>query len=72
MALVDMRSLLDAARKDGYAVGAFNIVDYATFRAVMEAAEEERSPVIIQTSASSTVKFYGYDVLVAMARALAG
>ena len=72
MALVDMRSLLDAARKDGYAVGAFNIVDYATFRAVMEAAEEERSPVIIQTSASSTVKFYGYDILVAMARALAG
>ncbi len=72
MALENMRTLLDAARKGGYAVGAFNIVDYATFRGVMEAAEEERSPVIIQTSASSTVKFYGYDALVGLARALAG
>ncbi|NOZ56247.1 MAG: class II fructose-bisphosphate aldolase [Calditrichaeota bacterium] len=72
MALENMRTLLDAAREGGYAVGAFNIVDYATFRGVMEAAEEERSPVIIQTSASSTVKFYGYDALVGLARALAG
>ncbi len=72
MGLENMRTLLDAAREGGYAVGAFNIVDYATFRGVMEAAEEERSPVIIQTSASSTVKFYGYEALVGLARALAG
>jgi len=66
MALVPMAELLKQAQKEKYAVGAFNIVDYTTLQAVVDAAEEENSPAIIQTSASSTVKYYGYKPLVDM------
>ena len=66
MPLVPMSDLLKQAQKEKYAVGAFNIVDYATLQAVVDAAEEENSPAIIQTSASSTVKYYGYKPLVDM------
>ncbi len=66
MPLVSMAEMLNKAKAERYAVGAFNIVDYATLQAVVDAAEEERSPAIIQTSASSTVKYYGYKPLVDM------
>ncbi len=72
MSLVAMRELLIKAKAEKYAVGAFNIVDYATLEAVVDAAEQERSPAIIQTSASSTVKYYGYKALVDMATNAAG
>ena len=68
MALVPMSELLQKAKAGKYAVGAFNIVDYATLQAVVDAAEEEKAPAIIQTSASSTVKYYGYKPLVDMVR----
>ncbi len=48
MALVTMRELLPAARKEKRAVGGFNIANYETARAVVMAAEQEKSPVIIQ------------------------
>lgn len=48
MALVDMREMLAAARKEHRAVGAFNVANYETARAVLMAAERERQPVIIQ------------------------
>ncbi len=59
MALVNMARMLRNARKDGYAVGAFNILDYNSFKAVVEAAEELDAPVIVQTSVK-TVVFWGY------------
>lgn len=48
MSLVTMRELLPAARKQKRAVGAFNIANYETAAAVIKAAEQEKSPVIIQ------------------------
>lgn len=48
MALVTMKELLPAARKEKRAVGAFNVANYETALAVMKAAEAEKSPVIIQ------------------------
>lgn len=48
MSLVTMRELLPAARKQKRAVGAFNIANYETARAVILASEREQSPVIIQ------------------------
>jgi len=45
-----MRDLLDAAAAGGYGVGAFNVNDMEQIQAVMEAASETRSPVIIQAS----------------------
>ena len=50
MALVSMRQLLDEAAKGGYGVGAFNVNDMEQIQAIMEAARETKSPVIIQAS----------------------
>jgi fructose-bisphosphate aldolase class II len=50
MAMVSMRQLLDEAAAGGYGVGAFNVNDMEQIQAIMEAARETRSPVIIQAS----------------------
>ena len=50
MALVSMRQLLDEAAAGGYVAGAFNCNNMEQIQAVMEAASETRSPVIIQAS----------------------
>lgn len=46
--IVTTKILLDEAKKNGYAVGAFNTVNLETTRAILEAAKEMRSPVIVQ------------------------
>lgn len=48
MALVTMNELLPQARREKRAIGAFNIANYETALAVLKAAEQEKSPVIIQ------------------------
>ena len=50
MPLVSMRQLLDEAAKGGYGVGAFNVNDMEQIQAIMAAAKETKSPVIIQAS----------------------
>jgi fructose-bisphosphate aldolase class II len=45
-----MRQLLDEAAKKGYGVGAFNVNNMEQIQAIMEAARETESPVIIQAS----------------------
>ncbi|MDP8939478.1 MAG: fructose-bisphosphate aldolase class II [Actinomycetota bacterium] len=50
MALVTMRQLLDEAAKGSYGVGAFNVNNLEQVQAIMEAAQETGSPVIIQAS----------------------
>jgi fructose-bisphosphate aldolase, class II len=50
MALVPMRVLLDAAKKASYAVGAYNVNNMEQIQAIMAAARETASPVIIQAS----------------------
>ena len=50
MPLVSMRQLLDEASKGGYGVGAFNVNNMEQIQAIMEAAKETHSPVIIQAS----------------------
>ena len=56
MALVTKKQLLLVAQKGGYAVGAFNVENMEMVQAVVAAAEELRSPVIMQTT-PSTVKY---------------
>jgi len=63
--LVTGKEILDKAHKEGYAVGAFNINNMEILQAVIAAAEEERSPVIIQTS-EGAIKYAGIDYLSAM------
>jgi fructose-bisphosphate aldolase class II len=48
--MVSMRQLLDEAAKGGYGVGAFNVNNMEQIQAIMEAAQETKSPVIVQAS----------------------
>jgi fructose-bisphosphate aldolase, class II len=50
MAMVSMRQLLDEAAAGGYGVGAFNVNNMEQIQAIMEAARETSSPVIVQAS----------------------
>ncbi|HBQ84882.1 MAG TPA: tagatose-bisphosphate aldolase, partial [Syntrophomonas sp.] len=50
MALVAVNDLLFKADKEGYAVGAFNANNMEIVQAIVEAAEKEKSPVIMQAS----------------------
>ncbi len=50
MPLVPMRQILDEAAKGGYGVGAFNVNNMEQIQAIMQAAAETNSPVIIQAS----------------------
>ena len=64
-----MTEMLRAAKDQHYAVGAFNIVDYASARAVVRTAEDLRAPVIVQTSVK-TVRFWSASTIVAWMREL--
>lgn len=53
MALISMRQLLDHAAEYGYGVPAFNVNNLEQMRAIMEAADQTNSPVIVQASAGA-------------------
>lgn len=50
MPLVPMKQILDEATKGGYGVGAFNVNNMEQIQAIMEAARNTKSPVIVQAS----------------------
>lgn len=70
MPLVSSTPLLQAARRNGYGIGAFNVHTLEMLQAVVEAAEETDSPLILQSTVG-TVKHLGADYLVAAATAAA-
>ena len=70
MPLMTTTQMLLDAQKNGYAVGAFNVENMEMVMAVMEAAEELRSPVIMQTT-PSTVNYAGLDYFLANVRTAA-
>jgi fructose-bisphosphate aldolase, class II len=53
MALISLRQLLDHAAEHGYGVPAFNVNNLEQMRAIMEAADQTDSPVIVQASAGA-------------------
>ena len=53
MPLVSMRQLLDHAADHGYGVPAFNVNNMEQIKAIMDAARETQSPVILQGSAGA-------------------
>ena len=53
MSLVSMRQLLDHAAENGYGLPAFNVNNLEQVQAIMEAAAETDSPVIMQASAGA-------------------
>ena len=70
MALVTTKELLLDAQKNGYAVGAFNVENMEMVQAVIAAAEELRSPVIMQTT-PSTLKYADPELFYANVAAVA-
>lgn len=56
MALVTSKELMLDAQKNHYAIGAFNVENMEMVQAVIAAAEELRSPVILQTT-PGTLKY---------------
>ncbi|WP_282924195.1 class II fructose-1,6-bisphosphate aldolase [Mediterraneibacter massiliensis] len=53
MALVTTSEMFKKAYEGGYAIGAFNVNNMEIIQGITEAAQEERSPVILQVSAGA-------------------
>ena len=68
--LVTSRELLLDAQKNKYAVGAFNVENMEMVLAVLNAAEQTKSPVIMQTT-PGTLKYAGTDFYFANIKAAA-
>jgi fructose-bisphosphate aldolase class II len=70
MPFVTNTVIQEEARKGKYAVGAFNTSNIEITQAILEAAEEEKSPVIVATS-QSAIAYAGIDVLSGVVRTMA-
>ena len=68
MALVTTTEMFKKAYEGGYAIGAFNINNMEIIQAIAEAAEENKSPVIMQVSAGAR-KYAKHEYLMALAQA---
>jgi fructose-bisphosphate aldolase class II len=67
MALVPVDDLLSRADQEGYAVGAFNANNMEIVQAIVEAAEAEKSPVIMQAS-QGAIKYAGLEFITGMVK----
>ncbi len=70
MPLVPSKDLLQAALDGRYAIGAFNAFNLEMVQAIVEAAEEERSPLILQVS-QGAIKYAGLEQATEMVRVAA-
>ena len=70
MELVTLKDVLEPAEQGCYAVGAFNANNMEIVQAIIEAAAEERSPVILQAS-QGAIRYAGLDYIVAMVKTAA-
>ncbi|HET6871902.1 MAG TPA: class II fructose-1,6-bisphosphate aldolase [Sporolactobacillaceae bacterium] len=70
MALESMTNMLKKARAEQYAVGQFNINNLEFTQAILQAAEEEKAPVILGVSEGAARYMGGFKFTVAMVKAL--
>ena len=70
MALVSMKEMLIIAKENGYAVGQFNINNLEWTQAILQAAEEEKSPVILGVSEGAGKYMGGFVAVVNMVKGL--
>jgi ketose-bisphosphate aldolases len=70
MPLVNTALMLQAARKGGYAIAGFEPYTIDQIQAILECAEEERAPVILQLW-SEVIETWGFPTLTAVVRELA-
>lgn len=70
MPLVSMKDMLNEAVKGHYAVGQFNLNNLEFTQAILQAAQEEKSPVILGVSEGAARYMGGFKLVVAMVKAL--
>src|SRR5690625_1784956 len=70
MSIVSMKEMLERGKEKGYAIGQFNLNNLEYTQAILQAAEEQKSPVILGVSEGAARYMGGYRVVVAMAKAL--
>src|SRR5690625_7843079 len=70
MALESMKEMLETAKKGKYAIGQFNLNNLEYTQAILQAAEEEQSPVILGVCEGAARYMGGYKLVVAMVKAL--
>lgn len=68
--LVNTTGMYKKAEAGGYAIGGFNMTSLESAIAIIEAAEAEKSPVILQIS-EKTIDYMGLDLAFASAKTLA-
>lgn len=68
MSLVTTKEMFEKSMKEGFAVGAFNVNNMEFIQAIVEAAAEQNSPVILQAS-SSAIKYAKINYLMKMVEA---
>lgn len=68
--LVSGKELFQDAKKGGYAIGAFNLNNMEILQAIIEAAEEEKSPVFLQASQGG-ISYAGIEYIASMAKVAA-
>ena len=66
--LVTTKEMFEKAMKENYAIGAFNINNMEFIQGIMDAAHENKSPVIMQAS-SSAIKYARIGYLMKMVKA---
>ncbi|MFZ3578609.1 class II fructose-1,6-bisphosphate aldolase [Virgibacillus sp. DJP39] len=70
MPLVSMKEMLEKGKENGYAVGQFNLNNMEYAQAILQAAEEEKSPVILGVSEGAAKYMSGFKVVVTMVKSL--
>ena len=68
--LVNAKDMLNKAKAEGYAVGAFNINNLEWTKAILTAAQESASPVILGVSEGAGKYMTGYKTVAAMVKAM--
>jgi fructose-bisphosphate aldolase class II len=68
MSLVTTKEMFEKSMKEGYAIGAFNVNNMEIIQAIVDAAAEANSPVILQAS-SSAIKYARINYLMKMVQA---
>lgn len=70
MGLVSMKEMMIKGKKEGYAIGQFNINNLEFTQAILQAAEEEKSPVILGVSEGAARYMGGFITVVHMVKGL--
>lgn len=70
MPLVSMKEMMIKGKKEGYAIGQFNLNNLEYTQAILQAAEEEQSPVILGVSEGAARYMGGFKTVVMMVKGL--